>query len=179
MAISSVYSPIDQSVKQEELVRAVIQAELPDVRVTVSKEVANIGEFPTRITRYSATYCAIIWESLICPGLLERENATILNAALLSFAAKTVAGFQSSTLALDLTCPLFLTSNDGTLLTCAQAEKYPIKTFSSGPTNSMRGASFLANLAAGGKERKETALVLDVGGTTVSRGVLGVPTRLS
>lgn len=100
-------------------------------------------------------------------GLLERENATILNAALLAYAAKTVAGFQSSTHALQLTCPLFLTSNDGTLMTCAQAEKYPIKTFSSGPTNSMRGASFLANLAAGGQARKETALVIDVGGTTV------------
>jgi len=56
-------------------------------------------------------------------------------------------------------------------MTCAQAEKYPIKTFSSGPTNSMRGASFLACLAAGGKARKETALVLDVGGTTVSHNL--------
>jgi N-methylhydantoinase A/oxoprolinase/acetone carboxylase beta subunit len=101
-------------------------------------------------------------------GILQRENATILNAALLSFARSTVAGFQASTRALDLACPLFLTSNDGTLMTCEEAERFPIKTFSSGPTNSMRGANFLASLASGGL-RKEPALVMDVGGTTVSR----------
>lgn len=105
-------------------------------------------------------------------GILQRENATILNAALLSFASKTVAGFQASTHALSLDCPLFLTSNDGTLMSCDQAEKFPIKTFSSGPTNSMRGANFLAGLASGGKPRRETALVVDVGGTTTEIGVL-------
>jgi N-methylhydantoinase A/oxoprolinase/acetone carboxylase beta subunit len=100
-------------------------------------------------------------------GILERENATILNASLLSFAKIAVDGFRASIKALNLECPLFLTSNDGTLMTCDQAEQFPIKTFSSGPTNSMRGANFLAGLASGGA-RKETALVIDVGGTTVS-----------
>lgn len=104
-------------------------------------------------------------------GILERENATILNASLLAFAQIAVDGFRAAMKELDLTCPLFLTSNDGTLLTCDQAELFPIKTFSSGPTNSMRGASFLAGLASGGP-RKETALVLDVGGTTTEVGVL-------
>jgi len=51
-------------------------------------------------------------------------------------------------------------------MTCDQAVSFPIKTFSSGPTNSMRGANFLASWASGGP-RKETALVVDVGGTTV------------
>lgn len=114
---------------------------------------------PRGETRYSPT------------GILQRENATILNAALLYFASKTVAGFQASTRGLSLDCPLFLTSNDGTLMSCEQAEKFPIKTFSSGPTNSMRGANFLAGLASG-KPRKETALVVDVGGTTTEIGVL-------
>lgn len=36
----------------------------------------------------------------------------------------------------------------------------------------MRGANFLASLASGGKPRKETALVVDVGGTTTEIGVL-------
>lgn len=101
-------------------------------------------------------------------GLLERENATILNASLLTYASQVVAGFIDSVHQLQLDCPLFLTSNDGTLMTCDQAVKYPIKTFSSGPTNSMRGANFLASWASGGP-RKETALVVDVGGTTVSQ----------
>ena len=56
-------------------------------------------------------------------------------------------------------------------MTCEQAEKFPIKTFSSGPTNSMRGANFLASLASGG-QRKETALVVDIGGTTTEIGAL-------
>lgn len=163
IAVSGIYSPIDREFKQEELVRDIIRAELPNVRITISKEVANIGEFSSCLLRLHAP------DPL---GILQRENATILNAALLSFAAKTVNGFQASTRALNLDCPLFLTSNDGTLMSCDQAAKFPIKTFSSGPTNSMRGANFLAGLASGGKPRKETALVVDVGGTTTEIGVL-------
>ncbi|WWD16126.1 hypothetical protein CI109_100551 [Kwoniella shandongensis] len=146
IVVSGCYSPIDHDIRQEEFVREIIRAELPDVKVCISKEVANID-------------------------LVQRENATILNAALLGFAKTTVAGFIESTRALNLTCPLFLTSNDGTLMTCELAAKFPIKTFSSGPTNSMRGANFLANLGEGGP-RKETALVMDVGGTTTEIGVL-------
>ncbi|KAK8847715.1 hypothetical protein IAR55_005574 [Kwoniella newhampshirensis] len=146
VAVSGVYSPIDHDLKQEEQVRDVLKAEIPGIKVTISKEVANIG-------------------------LLERENATILNASLLAFAQVAVSGFRASLEALELDVPLFLTSNDGTLMTCDQAEHFPIKTFSSGPTNSMRGANFLAGLASGGA-RKETALVIDVGGTTTEVGVL-------
>nr|XP_019000245.1 hydantoinase [Kwoniella mangroviensis CBS 8507]OCF63706.1 hydantoinase [Kwoniella mangroviensis CBS 8507] len=147
VAVSGVYSPIDHDIKQEEQVRDILQQEIPDVKVTMSKEVANIA------------------------GLLERENATILNASLLAFAKIAVSGFRQSLKSLELDIPLFLTSNDGTLMTCDQAEHFPIKTFSSGPTNSMRGANFLAGLASGGA-RKETALVIDVGGTTTEVGVL-------
>ncbi|KAK4684534.1 uncharacterized protein P7C73_g5641, partial [Tremellales sp. Uapishka_1] len=146
VAISGIYSPIDHEYRQEEMVRDILLAEVPGVTVTISKEVANIG-------------------------LLERENATILNASLLAFAKVAVSGFQASLKALELDVPLFLTSNDGTLMSCEQAEQFPIKTFSSGPTNSMRGANFLAGLASGGA-RKETALVIDVGGTTTEVGVL-------
>ncbi|WWD21805.1 hypothetical protein CI109_106293 [Kwoniella shandongensis] len=146
VAVSGVYSPIDHDLKQEEQVRDILKAEIADIKITISKEVANIG-------------------------LLERENATILNASLLTFAKVAVSGFRASLKALDLDVPLFLTSNDGTLMTCDQAEHFPIKTFSSGPTNSMRGANFLAGLASGGA-RKETALVIDVGGTTTEVGVL-------
>nr|XP_019001047.1 hydantoinase [Kwoniella mangroviensis CBS 8507]OCF64508.1 hydantoinase [Kwoniella mangroviensis CBS 8507] len=142
--------------RTEELVREILYAEIPGVKVCISKEVANIG-------------------------LLQRENATILNAALLEFAQLTVSGFKESTRALHISCPLFLTSNDGTLMTCEMAAKFPIKTFSSGPTNSMRGANFLARL--GDQQRKkETALVMDVGGTTTEIGVLlptGFPRQAS
>jgi len=48
-------------------------------------------------------------------GLLERENASILNAAIMAFARKTVHGFQEAMESLGLSCPLYLTQNDGTL----------------------------------------------------------------
>ena len=153
------YSPIDFTIKQEELVRDIVQAEISDVSVTISKEVANLGQHSLR-ARFGL---ALIYP----PGLLERENATILNASLLRYAGKVVAAFQASAKSLNLNCPMFLTSNDGTLMTLEQATKFPIKTFSSGPTNSMRGANFLASWASWGP-RRETALVVDIGGTTVS-----------
>jgi hypothetical protein len=42
--------------------------------------------------------------------------------------------------------PFFLTQNDGTLMDAAFAEKFPVLTFASGPTNSMRGAAFLSGV---------------------------------
>jgi N-methylhydantoinase A/oxoprolinase/acetone carboxylase beta subunit len=63
---------------------------------------------------------------------------------------------------------LFLTQNDGTLLDSASAAKFPIRTFASGMTNSMRGAAYLA----AHDTRKSSAIVIDIGGTTSDVGVL-------
>jgi len=142
VVICGVFSPIDFETKQEEQVERIVREQLPNSFITVSHRVANIG-------------------------LLERENAAILNGSLLPFAQSTVGGFRSAAEALGLACPIFVTSNDGTLLTLPQAASLPIRTFSSGPTNSMRGASFLAQVARP-DAKKEAALVVDVGGTTVS-----------
>lgn len=47
------------------------------------------------------------------------------------------------------------------------AEGCPIRTFSSGPTNSMTGAAYLAGLdAVGGKSPRAPVIVADIGGTT-------------
>ena len=43
VAVSGIFSPIDHSIQQEELVRSIILSQLPNVRVTLSKSVANIG----------------------------------------------------------------------------------------------------------------------------------------
>ena len=108
-------------------------------------------------------------------GLLERENASILNAAILSFAQRTIRGFQAAMRTLQLTCPLFLTQNDGTLTTAASAARLPIRTFASGPTNSMRGAAFLAGLddrtrpAGSEVEKGKSTIVVDVGGIDPGR----------
>jgi N-methylhydantoinase A/oxoprolinase/acetone carboxylase beta subunit len=105
-------------------------------------------------------------------GLLERENAAILNASLKPLARKVIHAFQIALKHKKITCPLYLTQNDGTLMSADDAMRLPILTISSGPTNSMRGAAFLSGLT--------DAIVIDVGGTTTDVGILdmGLP-RLS
>ena len=97
-------------------------------------------------------------------GLLERENATILNAALLSVASSVVNGFEDALATHDLDIDAYLTQNDGTLLTAAEAGRFPVLTLGSGPTNSMRGACALAGV--------NDAVVIDVGGTSADAGIL-------
>lgn len=97
-------------------------------------------------------------------GLLERENATILNASLFGIARRVVEGFQTALASHGLDVESFLTQNDGTLMMADEAVRLPILTVGSGPTNSMRGACALAGLS--------DALVIDVGGTSADVGIL-------
>lgn len=154
VVVAGVFSPIDETFHQETRVRDIVLRELgPGVDVVCSHEVANIG-------------------------FLERENASILNAAILAYARKTVGRFRLAMKRLRLSCPLFITQNDGTILDSASAAKIPIRTFSSGATNSMRGAAYLAGLDTGGT----SAIVVDVGGTTTDVGVIlasGLPRQAS
>jgi N-methylhydantoinase A/oxoprolinase/acetone carboxylase beta subunit len=70
-------------------------------------------------------------------GLLERENAAILNAAIKPLAQQTIRAFRSALDSLGFArgCPLFLSQNDGTLLSAEAALQTPVLTFASGPTN--------------------------------------------
>jgi N-methylhydantoinase A/oxoprolinase/acetone carboxylase beta subunit len=97
-------------------------------------------------------------------GLLERENAAILNAALMPEAARVTAALEDAMRRLGLAVPLYISQNDGTLMAPREIGQYPVLTFASGPTNSMRGAAFLSGL--------QDALVVDIGGTTSDVGVL-------
>ncbi|RPD65174.1 hydantoinase/oxoprolinase [Lentinus tigrinus ALCF2SS1-7] len=149
IVLSGIYSPLDTEGRHEVAAKAIIERELgPSVNVVCSRDVGQVG-------------------------LLERENASILNASILTFAQRTIRGFQKAMLALRLTCPLFLTQNDGTLTTAASAAQLPIRTFASGPTNSMRGAAFLAGLDDHkAHEQRKSMIVVDIGGTTSDVGVL-------
>lgn len=98
-------------------------------------------------------------------GLIERENATILNAALYQVAERFTEGFARSLADQGVEhAEVYLSQNDGTLMTMEYARKYPILTIACGPTNSIRGASYLS--------RKKDAIVIDVGGTTTDLGVI-------
>ncbi|MGO9604113.1 MAG: hydantoinase/oxoprolinase N-terminal domain-containing protein [Candidatus Binataceae bacterium] len=97
-------------------------------------------------------------------GILERENATLLNAMLRPLATRTLAAYQAA-----VPANLFISQNDGTVAHGPRASEAPIFTVASGPTNSLRGAAMLASA--------REAIVLDVGGTTTDAGVvhLGYP----
>lgn len=90
-----------------------------------------------------------------------------MNASLKQLAEKTIFSFQEALKRLDLNyCKdrILLTQNDGTLILGSTAMKYPVFTFSSGPTNSLRGACELTNL--------KDAIVVDIGGTSTDVAVL-------
>jgi N-methylhydantoinase A/oxoprolinase/acetone carboxylase beta subunit len=97
-------------------------------------------------------------------GLLGRENATIINAALRELADLVSVSLARTVSEAGISGPVFLSQNDGTLMDIDYARRYPVATFASGPTNSMRGAAFLS--------RREDCVVVDVGGTTTDVGVL-------
>ncbi|QPG73224.1 hypothetical protein FOA43_000531 [Brettanomyces nanus] len=103
-------------------------------------------------------------------GLVERENATILNASIKKFGRKIIRSFVGAANRLGLKCPVMLSQNDGTVLSVKDALETPIRTFSSGATNSMRGAAILCS---GDPDVKgQNVIVCDVGGTTTDVGQL-------
>ncbi|KAI1619084.1 hypothetical protein EDD36DRAFT_427827 [Exophiala viscosa] len=112
-------------------------------------------------------------------GFLARENAAILNASLRPLAEKTISAFQKAMqdIFAGSPCALYLTQNDGSVLSAPDAIDLPIRTFNSGPTNSIRGGDFLWNAASmkadgSSPERQDTLVVVDIGGTTSDSGLL-------
>ncbi|GKT91544.1 hydantoinase/oxoprolinase [Colletotrichum tofieldiae] len=110
----------------------------------------------------------VLSHNIAGPGLLARENATILNASILNFAQRTIRAFIGAMRRIGLQCPLYLTSNAGHLLPFSEAMQAPIRIFSSGATNSIRGAAFLARDSID----KSGSIVVDIGGTTSDVGYL-------
>jgi N-methylhydantoinase A/oxoprolinase/acetone carboxylase beta subunit len=87
-----------------------------------------------------------------------------MNACLVDLAFAVVSSFRRALRELKVEAPFFISQNDGTLMVPEHVEKYPVLTFASGPTNSMRGAALLAGL--------KEAMVVDIGGTTSDVGML-------
>ena len=139
VAISCVFSTVrnDHELEAAKLCKEVMGE---DVHVSISSEIGSMG-------------------------LIERENATILNAALYKVAESFTEGFAQSLADEGVTnAQVYLSQNDGTLMTMEYARRYPILTIACGPTNSIRGASYLSQL--------KNAIVIDVGGTTTDLGVI-------
>ncbi|GAA0477430.1 hydantoinase/oxoprolinase family protein [Parasphingorhabdus litoris] len=137
IAIASAFSPMNA--EPEKIVAAKIRAAIPDARITVSHSFGRLG-------------------------LMERENAAIMNTTLLPFADKVVSSFLDALANRGLHSPTYISQNDGTLMSADFVRAYPALTFASGPTNSLRGAHKLTGL--------QEAIVVDIGGTTSDIGVL-------
>jgi len=138
LAISCAFSPVNS---EQEMLAQKIACELlgDDFPITLSHEIGSIG-------------------------LIERENAAILNAAIRKLAEQAYGSFQNVLIDHGINADLFITQNDGTLMSIEYAKKYPVLTIASGPTNSLRGAAYLSGILDG--------IVVDVGGTTTDVGVL-------
>jgi N-methylhydantoinase A/oxoprolinase/acetone carboxylase beta subunit len=136
VAVVGVFAPIDE--RQEERVAEIVADELG---VPVSRS-ARIGSL----------------------GLLERENATVLNAALMQTLRSMAHGFVSALRSRGIDATPYFGQNDGTLMQLEYALEFPVLTIGCGPTNSIRGAAHLSGAS--------DALVVDIGGTTTDIGVL-------
>lgn len=137
-AVSSVFSPVrdDHETRVEDIIHEEIGE---DAIVSLSNEIGSVG-------------------------LLERENATAMNAALTSVAEEAANAFIDAMDQRDIDAQLYFGQNDGTLMAVEYALEYPIFTVASGPSNSVRGAAYLSDI--------ENGIIVDVGGTTTDVGAV-------
>lgn len=145
IAVVGCFSPLvpDQEYEVLRLVQTMISESLP---ITLSCKVGGIG-------------------------FIERENTSVLNAALKKVMAYGFSALEQTCRQMGLVAPLALTQNNGSLISLAQAIDYPVLTMSAGPTNSFVGAARLAGLT--------DAVVVDIGGTSTDIGFVraGFPRR--
>ena len=147
IAITGVFSPIiaDHEEQAEEVVRSVLGDE---IHVTLSHRIATIS-------------------------LLERENSTILNAAVITVMQRAVQSLKVAVAERGINAPLFIVQNDGSVMSADYAVDYPIFTVASGPAASVRGSVYLSGI--------EDGVVVDIGGTStdVAYIVKGFPRESS
>lgn len=146
VAITGVFSPLycEQEVRAAEVIGEVLRGAGVEHSITLSHRIGNLS-------------------------FLERENATILNAALRPLARRTIRDLRRALHELGLVNALqhvYLTQNDGTVFSLEEAVEYPILTLNSGPVNSVRGAAALSESGV------HDALVADIGGTSTDVAVL-------
>ena len=137
IAVTSCFAPVRPDIEQE--AARILREAHPEADITLSAELGGLG-------------------------LVDRENAAIMNATLREMARRVVDGLSQGLRRVGVSCPVFFSQNDGTLVSAEFASRFPIITCSAGPTNSLRGAAFLTGL--------EDALVMDIGGTTTDLGFL-------
>ena len=136
VAITSVFA--NANPEHEKIAARILLTINPKLHITLSHEIGGIN-------------------------LLLRENAAILNAALSEYFIKFTGEIKEALQQNNLSqAKLFFSLNDGTLDNPQFI--FPISTYCSGQSNSIRGASLLTNYT--------NAVVIDIGGTSADAGIL-------
>ncbi|NPA04868.1 MAG: hydantoinase/oxoprolinase family protein [Crenarchaeota archaeon] len=138
IAVTSVFSIVNP--EHELRVRELASKYAPGIPVVLSHEIGSIG-------------------------LLERENATILNAATLPVMRRAIRALREALERLGMPhAKMYFAQNDGTTASEDYVAKYPVFTVIAPISNSIRGAYVLTGIP--------NAIVADTGGTTTNIGVL-------
>ncbi len=137
IALTANFAPVRPDIEQQ--AAAIVRRVSPQADITLSSEVGGLG-------------------------LIDRENAALINASLRALSREVVSSLQQAFARIGISVPLYLSQNDGTLISAERATRFPIFTCSAGPTNSIRGAAFLTGM--------QDAIVMDIGGTTTDLGFL-------
>lgn len=133
VAVTGLFSPLDD--EQEHEAAEIIRAELGDLPIALSADLGSLG-------------------------LLERENATVLDAALSGFASAVAERLAATLTGLSPGAAMFVTRGDGTLMSLEHLARHPGLSLGSGPASVVRGAGVLTGL--------EDAVVADVGADRIS-----------
>jgi len=138
VAVASVFSPVapEHELAAADVVRRELGAAIP---ISLSHEIGSLG-------------------------LLDRENATVLNAALVGVAAQLAAVLRRALERHRIDAELFFGQNDGTVMALEPALRFPVLMIGSGPASAMRGAAWLSGVTAG--------VVVDIGGARADVGIL-------
>ena len=138
VAVASVFSPVapEHELAAADVARRELGAAIP---ISLSHEIGSLG-------------------------LLDRENATVLNAALVGVAAQLAAVLRRALERHRIDAELFFGQNDGTVMALEPALRFPVLMIGSGPASAMRGAAWLSGVTGG--------VVVDIGGARADVGIL-------
>ncbi|MEA2148928.1 MAG: hypothetical protein QOD69_758 [Solirubrobacteraceae bacterium] len=106
-------------------------------------------------------------------GLLERENATVLNAALGEASARRAGAARATLADVGVDADILFAQNDGTLMADTHAQRFPTLMIAGGPGTIIHGAAHLSGVG--------NAIVAAIGTSTTYVGALvdGMPRERS
>ena len=97
-------------------------------------------------------------------GLLERENAAILNESLKPLCRRTIRAFRRALSELDLRCPFFMTQNDGTIIRSGKRFIHKICDLSGGKRARAPALSGSTSILKVGQTMSNSSILFCLGG---------------